>query len=233
MDLAKYTELTGIIVSTSQATRVTAQIKRSQKILESMLGFTLDITKVNTNEYIEIGKTKTECPCIESININNLNPADAVIYAYRLFNYNKNDKYFFIDPATAINKIKLVVDGVTVKTLVEFEDYRLDYKQGIVKFIEKITNWCSEYFNCEHVQLAVDANWVWANVANIPDDLNYVWTDMITFYSDSKNNIKSESLGPHSYTKFDNTLLELFKQNLPIIKKYSGPNGSVNRLITN
>ena len=230
MTIDEYEILTGITVATTDEARITAMIARTEKILENMLGFTLDTDLVDENQYIELGKTKTDtiCPC--DIDIANLDPADSVIYAYRLFSYNVNDKYFFIDPCTEIHAIKLVINDVTVKTLVEFEDYRVDVKNGLIRFVEKLGCWCSdlEYYN--HVQLAIDADWAWPD--NIPLDLQYIWADMITSYSDCSDNIKSESLGPHSYTKFDNVKPESKSENLSIIKKYSGPNGSVNRTIT-
>jgi len=232
MDIAEYQSLTGITVATNNITRVTAQIARTQKILESMLGFTLDETLVDVNEYAEIGKTQSECPCITSVDIDDLDPADAVVFAYRMFTYNNNDKWMAIDPCTAINKVKLVIDGVTVMTLAEFEDYRYELKGGIIKYLERIKTWCSEYYCDENIQLAVDANWVWPDETDIPDELKYVWAEMVTFYSDPKYNIKSETLGPHSYSKFDNSKPEFQSQNIPIIKKYSGPDGSINKTIT-
>lgn len=230
MDLAEYKNLTGLTVCTADETRVTANIARSQKILEAMLGFTLTADDVNNNEYTELGKTKTECPNPENIDITDLDDPDSVVYAYRLFPYNHKDQYLSIDPATVINKVKLVVNNVTVKTLVAFDDYRYESKQGLIKFLEKIVNWCSDCCFCNQVQLAVDANWVWPD--EIPSDLNYVWADMITWYSDPKNNIKSESLGPHSYSKFNNTPPEKIQANYDIIKKYAGPNGSIKMSIT-
>ena len=94
MTIERYEELTGITVSTSRQALVTAKIGFSQRILESMLGFSLDGTLYNQNEYTEIGKTQTDCPCPDTDLT--LDTPDAVTFAYRLYEYNINDKYFMI-----------------------------------------------------------------------------------------------------------------------------------------
>lgn len=222
MNITEYQELSGINVASRDVDRVTATISKTQKILEGMLGYSLDTR--DTNEYDEIGKTITECPC--DINLNNLSAPDSVEFAYRLFTYREDDKYLSIDPATVIYAVKLVKDGVTVKTL-DSDDYRAHFKNGLIKFIERRKLWCD--VECEFVQLAVDAEWAFEEV---PDDLSYIWADMITYYSDLNKDIKSQVLGTHSYTKFDNREPENKTQNLSVIKKYAGPNGSLNRTVT-
>lgn len=222
MNITEYQELSGINVASKDVDRVTATISKTQKILEGMLGYSLDTR--DTNEYDEIGKTITECPC--DINLDNLSAPDSVEFAYRLFTYREDDKYLSIDPATVIYAVKLVKDGVTVKTL-DSDDYRAHFKNGLIKFIERRKLWCD--VECEFVQLAVDAEWAFEEV---PDDLSYIWADMITYYSDLNKDIKSQVLGTHSYTKFDNREPENKSENLSIIKKYAGPNGSLNRTVT-
>lgn len=222
MNITEYQELSGINVASKDVDRVTATISKTQKILEGMLGYSLDTR--DTNEYDEIGKTITECPC--DIDLNNLSAPDSVEFAYRLFTYREDDKYLFIDPATVIYAVKLVKDGVTVKTL-DSDDYRAHFKNGLVRFIERRKLWCD--VECELVQLAVDAEWAFEEV---PVDLLYIWADMITYYSDLNKDIKSQVLGTHSYTKFDNREPENKSQSLSIIKKYVGPNGSLNRTVT-
>lgn len=222
MNITEYQELSGINVASKDVDRVTATISKTQKILEGMLGYSLDTR--DTNEYDEIGKTITECPC--DIDLNNLSAPDSVEFAYRLFTYREDDKYLSIDPATVIYAVKLVKDGVTVKTL-DSDDYRAHFKNGLIKFIERRKLWCD--VECEFVQLAVDAEWAFEEV---PDDLSYIWADMVTYYSDLNKDIKSQVLGTHSYTKFDNKEPENKTQSLSIIKKYAGPNGSLNRTVT-
>ena len=231
MDITEYELLTGINVPSSQEALITATIAKSQTLLESILGYTLDETKVDVNQYTELGKTASECPNACDINIDSLTAPDSVIYAYRIFDYNRKDKYLAIDPCTEIHKVKLIVGNVTVKTLVEFEDYRIDQKNGLIRYLEKLDCcWCSNLDCCDNVQLAVDAEWVWQDEDDIPLNLKYLLTDMVTYYGDSSNNIKSESLGPHSYTKFDNIKPET--KNISIINLYSGPNGTVSKIPT-
>jgi hypothetical protein len=231
MNLATYKTLTGINVPSSQESRVSAVITRCQKTLESSLGFTLEETLVTENKYVELGKTKTECLCPSEIDVTNLDAPDDVVCAYRVFEYNKDDKYFPIDPATEIHAVKLVIGNVTVKTLVEFEDYTLSQENGLIRYLEKVECWCSDLCCSQNVQLSVDAEWVWQDEDDIPEELLYLMCDMVTYYSDSKNNIKSETLGPHSYTKFDNTSPELQNKNVVIINKYSGPHSTLKRVI--
>lgn len=237
MDIDKYEELTGFTVPSSKQARVTAQITRTQRILERLLGYTLKtsasgaVGDVNYNEYAESGKTQTDCPCPDD-NLT-LDDPDSVTYAYRLFPHYKDDIYLRIDPATAIHKVKLVKDLVTYYTF-ETDEYRADYKNGLITAIEVIEDcWCKLAVRecCNHMQLAVDATW---GFTTIPDDLYQVWAEMVTWYSDPKNlqGIKSQVLGSHSYTKFDNNPPEMVSHNMDVLKLYAGPNGSLKRNIT-
>lgn len=228
MDLATYQTLTGIVVPSQRQAIVTAMITRTRRILEDMLGFTLDPTIAHANEYTESGKTQSDCPCPEVAPT--LDPADAVVTAYRLFKYYPGDKYISIDPATTINAVKLVNGTITYKTL-ETSEYRVQVDRGITKYLEQIRCWIS-CTDCEYVQLAVDADWLWNDENNIPTDLKYVWADMVTYYSDPKKDVRSETLGPHSYSKYDRESPEYQAQNISIIKRYAGPHGSVRKTVT-
>jgi hypothetical protein len=237
VNLEQYEILTGITVSAAQQTLVEAQIRRTQKMLETMLGFTLDPDLVQENLYNELGKTPTECPC-PNIDSEVLDPADEVVFAYRMYNYNDKDKYLHVDPFTEIHAVKLVKDGVTFKT---FEDYeiRAQYQSNWGKFIENCKPLCYCLQECKCVQLAVDATWLFAcdssvdsSIGCINDDLLYVWADMVTYYADCKSDVKSESIGSHSYTKFDNVAPELEASNLAVLKKYAGPHGSLTKVYT-
>lgn len=227
MDLDTYENITGTSVSSAKAISITAVIAKVKSILENMLGFTLDPDLIATNQYEEIGKTPTECPCPE-INPDTLLEPDSVEFAYRLYSYHKMDMYLMIDPATAVHKVKLVKDGVTFKTLEE-EDYRLHFQNGLVKYIEVCDKWCTCTNLCYCLQLAVDADWLWET---LPDDLLQIWAESVTFYSDIKKDIRSQVLGSHSYTKFDNTPPEQKDYNLVVLNKYKGPNGSLSRIPT-
>ncbi len=229
MDITEYEQITGTVVNDADIEKVEAIIKKTQIMLEDMLGYTLDEDKVDENYYNELGKTKSDVCCPSEINTNNLDEPDEVVSAYRVFDYNNKDKFWLIDPAEKINKVKLIVGNVTVKTLEEYKDYNIYSKNGVIKYLEKI-DCCYRCCEMKNVQLAVDAEWEFTS--GIPDDLNYLWADMVTFYRSNKNDIKSESLGPHSYTKFDNDPPEKITSNSLIIQKYAGANGSVNKLIT-
>lgn len=223
MTLEQYETLTGITVSATDQAVVEAQIDRVQAILETMLGYTLTPDDVLTNLYNELGISPLECSC-SSVDVDNLNPADAVMYAYRLYRYNYKDKYLFVDPFTAVNKVKLVKDGVTIKVL-DDDEYRVQYgRDGIAKYIE-VCDDCFCTCDCNDcIQLAVDADWVWET---IPDDLLYVWADMITYYADCKKDVRSESIGAHSYTKFDKQAPETTPTNYAVLQRYAGPYGSI------
>lgn len=230
MTTAEYTALTGIPVTSSNTTMITAQISRTQYLLEALLGWSL--SSPNTNQYTELGKTQSDCPCPDDVDEDDLEPADAVVYAYRLFSYNPDDRFLSIDPATAVHKVKLVKDGVTYRTL-DASDYRLQWKNGLVKYLDQTKCWCLCFdCGCDNVQLAVDADWIGKTPAGIPADLLGVWADMVTYYSDLKNNIKSETLGPHSYSKFSDSPPQSMDAGSLIIKKYAGPNGTINQVPT-
>ncbi len=231
MDLDKYQELAGVTVAEARQVLVTATIGRTQSILESMLGFTLTPEDVSDNQYAELGKTATDCPCPDTVDVDDLLDADAVDFAYRLFNYNIKDKLLSIDPCTDVEAVKLVKDGITFYTL-DSDDYIVHYKNGIAKYIELCDRCFSCAVSCECTQMAVDATWVWDDADDIPNDLLYVWSDMVTYYSDPKLGVRKETLGPHSYTIDEVEVPEAIKTNLAVIKKYSGPNGSLHRVFT-
>jgi hypothetical protein len=232
MNLADYQTLTGITVPTSGQAKVTATIARTQSMLETLLGFTLTANQVTENLYNELGKTQRNCFC-PSVDLENLLPADVVIGAYRLFKYTENDKYFHIDPFTKVHRVKLVfirdgadaTNGITIKTF-DWDDIRINYgREGFAKYIEHCKDCICECSCRDCVQLAVDADWLWSS--DLPNDLQYLWADMVTFYADDKKaEIKTESIDTHSYTRFDNKPPQLQPQNLAVLRRYAGPYGS-------
>jgi hypothetical protein len=227
MDISRYSELSGITFS--DINRLTSVINKSQIILESMLGYSLDSDKRLDNQYIERGKTPTECPCPD-INEDTLIDPDDVEFAYRLYGYNPKDKYLLIDPASEIHAVKLVRGDITLKTL-DPNEYREDYRFEFVKYLEQIKKWCGCRIKCDCVQLAVDADWLWEE-GQIPDDLLYVWAEIVTYNLDEKRDIRSEVLGTHSYTRFDKPEPQFIDSNLKIIKKYMGGNGAIRKVNT-
>lgn len=235
MNPEEYTDLTGLPVSSSRQNLVTAQTKRCQAMLENLLGFTLDKDKVTQNLYIEQGKTTTELSC-PSVDTGNLLPADPVIGAYRQYHFNDKDQFVAIDPFSAINKVKLVHGNVTVYTFAT-NFYRPEVgRDGLAKYLELTPLWY-RYFDvlwfqrawpfCAcgvRWQLAVDADWLWDDAHPIPDDLRYVWADMVTYYANTKRELKSQTVGAHSYTQAL-TIPQERPENLAVIKRYAGPYG--------
>lgn len=223
---------------------VMANIRRSKVILESLLGWTLDADKRLENLYFEVGKG---LDCSSCPNTGSLLEPDEVMFAYRLFPYNQTDKFFHVDPFTDIAAIKLVKDNVTIKELTGCKT-RPQWRQGWAKFIERCPNCFCEDKCCNHCfQLAVDADWIGGcelssgdpcelnidtRLPCLPEDLLYVWataTDKLS--SGACGDIKSESIGSHSYTKFErleaSTGLNLSEVELSIIRKYAGPHSSL------
>lgn len=234
MDVQQYIELTGVSVATNRQQFVYSQIQYTQAILEDLLGYTLNPELVEDNEYTETGKLDDTCPCAcGDVDEESLEDPDPVIFAYRLYTYHSRDKYLAMDPCTSVHAVKLVKDGVTYRTL-DSDEYRVDYKRGIVKFVEQCDIWCRCRLDCDCVQLAVDADWLWPEDedgnATFPADLLNIWAQMVTYYSDLKRDVRSETLGPHSYTRFDRQKPEELSANFNIIKRYAGPNGTAIRM---
>lgn len=237
MTTTKYTQLTGLTVASSREAVVEAQIKRTRAILESLLGYPLEKSKVFTNYYEELGKSASDYSIPDDDD--DLLAPDDVIGSYRLFDYHAGDMYLPVDPYTTLNAVKLVYirqgetpNGITIRTF-ETDEIQLQVGAGgISKYIARCKSvWPSCECNCDDcVQLAVDAEWVFEEC--IPNELMYIWADMVTDYSDQKRNIRSQTLGPHSYTKFDKESAELLPHNRDILMKYAGPRGTLYRTIT-
>jgi len=222
LNLDKYQELTGITVPDDQQSLVEAQIRRTQRILESMLGFTLNPKKANQNFYNELGKSAVDCPC-PNVDPDNLLDPDEIVNAYRLFPYDSRDEYLHIDPFSEVHAVKLVFNDITVKT---FDNTREQFNfDGWGKYLQNCKS-CVCKQDCYCVQLAVDADWL--NPCKYSDIMD-VWAEMVTYYADCKKDVKQESIGAHSYTKFDNTKPETEHQNILILKRYAGPNGTLSR----
>lgn len=230
----KYTELTGLEVENS--TLFIATSRRVRTSLENLLGFTLDKTKSSENLYNEQGKSQIDC---SSPNVDDgeytgaLNPADDVVNAYRLYKFDEFDKYFHVDPFTKLHKAKLVfIQGDIEITLKTLENVREQRERGFTKYIEKCKE-CLCICECvECVQLAVDADWLFDGC--LPDDLLYVWADLITAEMDCEGikGIKKETITSHSVEYVEkqdtgDTGLNLTGQQYATIQKYAGPFGTV------
>lgn len=140
----------------------------------------------------------------------------------RYFIYNERDQYIKLDPFISITSIKLVNDD-TDEIIFDAEDYRIHHEANITRFIQLEKDYYREgSLIYKNVQLKVDAEWEWTE---LPIELKLLWADMITYATDEKKDIKSETLGTHSYTK-TNIHPELREENQIIIKKYQGGNAN-------
>lgn len=235
MNLSEYTTLTGLTVASSDHTRVTAELARSQRKIESLLGYTLTPANRNTNFYNELGKTESDysCPIVDT---GELEAPDAVVNGYRLFPYNPEDTFLAVDPFTTLNKVKLVYirpgaapNGVTVKTF--DEDYISSQKVGTwSKYLYEYPRYWYRW-HCAHTHqllLAVDANWAFETV---PEELNELVADFTTYYSDDTRDLKSESILTHSYTRKEKADPSSLSSTSRIIAKYAGPNGTAYRTL--
>lgn len=221
MDISKYTKLTGKTVAFSEEAAFNATIRRTKAALETLLGFTLN----PSNLYNELGKAPTGCSC-SNVDTSTLSDPDEEQGIYKLFHYNQDDKYFHVDPFKEVYKVKLVYvhsdnEFVTMKT---FDNVKAQYgRNGIGKYIEKCLE-CVCDCDCQDcVQLAVDADWIDC----LPDDLMYLWADMIDYQLDCTKDLKSQSVQGHSWTKADARPPEALPQNVLLLKQYAGPYGAV------
>lgn len=228
MNKATYEELTGQTITNEPL--FNAMSKKTRLQLESMLGYSLLKSQVLHNYYEELGKVENECICDVD---GPLNDPDDVIGSYRLFNYNKYDEFIVVDPFIKIHAVKLVYvkmgdepNGVTLKTFTN-DEIRVHKKGTVNKYLQNCRN-CACLCSCNTcVQLAVDADWFYEDC--LPDDLQMVWADLIDTEIDVNKDIKSETLGTHSYTKFDRP--QGVQIHNAVLNKYAGPHGSLYRIL--
>lgn len=221
MDVKKYTTLTGKAVPETDVPSYNAAIRRTRAVLETLLGFTLK----PENLYNELGKAQTECAC-PKVDTSTLLPPDEAQGTYKLFTYNNLDRFYHVDPFKELYAVKLVyidhdAEFVTVKTLDNAKG--IFGRDGIAKYIEKCND-CQCDCECDGcVQLAVDADWLDC----YPDDILYLWADMVDYQLDCTKNLKSESIEGHSWSKADTRAPHDLPHNVLLLKKYAGPYGSV------
>lgn len=252
MDLAKYQELTGNTVSAGDTDKYTAVINRVNSLLESALGYSLDPTQ--NLDITELGKVQFQGGYpLYPIEMDNLLPPDTVTGSYRLFPYNESDIYIRTDPVANIYHVKLVqvVNGGKFITISDLTDYTSKRIRKFSKFIEKQLVWFSwQWYSWlitnlgqdNGLLIAIDGDW--ANASNIPNDIWYLWADMVDYYASDNvsvtGNIKSESVNGHSWStgnagggKGVDLSPEQSDAGLNTLKQYAGPNGlSVNRIPT-
>lgn len=251
MNLEKYKELTGNTVPASKEAKVTATIRRTKTLLETLLGYSLK----PKNLYTELGKVQFEgfLPLIPDLNnldsLNLLDPDEEQGGGYKLFPFEDKDKYFHVDPFTSVYKVKLVMplpQGDFI-TICDLDNIVASYgRDNIAKYIERHWEWFTwawyrtyQYSFTTNsdagLMLAVDADWIDC----YPSDLEYLWADMIEYYSDSNysitGNIKSESVDGHSWSRTSaNSSVadespEASPANQLLLQRYAGPFGAVTR----
>lgn len=223
----------GITIPESKRSYYTAQIKRVQTKLESLLGFTLKAKHI----YTELGKSQVECVCPDIPQSQSLLPPDEVKGIIKVFPYNFKDKFLHIDPFIDVYNVKLgkVTEDKKFITFKTFEHFTKHFMtQGIGKYVEKCQNCFCDCECKDCIQLIVDADWVdfTDDESDIPDDLLYLWCDMINYWADPDKDIKSESVDGHSWSRGDISAPEELIENKLILDKYAGPYGSVIRIPT-
>lgn len=180
---------------------------------ETLTGKTVSASQETYYEAL-IAKTQSQLEGILGYSL-----AIPAVAGVRYFDYHEADKYVSIDPFTTITSIELVEDAEVIYTLTE-EDYRTHTKYGILKHLELCCVCPQNCYKC--IQWKITAQWLFAT---IPTDLQYLWADMVTFDADPGNNIKSQTLGTHSYTKASTLPPQDKRENQIIIGKYQGGNG--------
>ncbi len=251
MNLEKYKTLTGTTVSASQEAKVKAVIRRTNSLMETLLGFSLR----PKNLYTEVGQVRFEgyLPIIEDLNnldsLNLLPPDEEQGRGYKLFPYEELDKYFHVDPFTAVYKVKLVfpLPNGEFLTITDLDNVAPSMgRDGIGKYIERHYEWFTwEWYRTYRyswkansdagLMLAVDADWIDC----YPTDLEYLWADMIEYYTaptySITGNLKSESVDGHSWSRasananVSDEKPESNPSNKMLLARYAGPYGSVSR----
>ncbi len=247
MDLAKYTELTGTTVAQEDETRYNAIINRVNSLLESALGYSLDPEQNLDKE--ELGKVQFQGAYpYYPVNQTTLLPADEVEGSYRLFYYNDKDLYIKTDPARNIYHVKLVQaqNDDSFVTIMDLNDFTSKNSRNFGKFIQKSIGWFNwdwygwlveQVGNGNGLMVAVDGDWL--DYENVPNDLSYLWADMVTYYSSDNvsvtGNLKSESINGHSYSftnagggKGEDLTPDQSIGGSKILAQYAGPNGTAN-----
>lgn len=237
MDLNKYKSLTGNEVAPAQEAKFNASIRRTKAKLEAMLGFSLK----PKNLYTELGKVRFEGYLPMLNNLETLLDPDEEQGTFKLFPYNETDRYFHVDPFTNVYSVKLVMpinDGEFV-TITDLDNVVAKYgRDGIAKYIERHYEWFTwEWYRSwlysyasngdAGLMLAVEADWLDC----YPDDLMYLWADMVDYRVNPNSGIASESVDGHSWsrTKEAQVAPEHNVGSKQLLTRYAGPFGSVTR----
>src|SRR6476659_9678711 len=117
--------------------KVAANIERCRAKLETKLGYPLDPDKVMQNLYTETGKLPGDGFFALTIDFDtiDLEAADPVVGAYRIFPFHQADSLLHVDPFSAIHAVKLVRGSVTLRTL-DADDYSIHADaNGLTRYI--------------------------------------------------------------------------------------------------
>lgn len=142
----------------------------------------------------------------------------------RKYPFNINDLRLVVDPCTNITSVTLYNDSELVYTFTT-DEYREVYTGSHISALEM-----GSYFRLlctKSVELRVTATWQFATV---PADIKMVWADLVTYLIDPTNNIKSQTLGTHTYTKGTTRSTIESEYAVSILTKYAGPLGSIARI---
>lgn len=237
MGLDDYEQMTGLTVKDADRGFVTANITKARIAIESAVGFPLLAEAAGENLYTERGIAPSDnwvCGWSDADLLPADNEPDAV---YRLFDLRNTHELVYIDPCTAITKVKLVHGDVTIDTFGS-DEYSLLKLGGYGQLLDLMPNVARIYdhYGCNHaLQIAVWATWLGLEddadddaTVNLPDDLMVLWADQAAHLSDRSRLVKSESRGTRSYTKAEvKSPLDL---SAAILSKYAGPHGTAGRL---
>ncbi len=244
MDLTKYTELTGTTVSETDKQRYNAAIRKVNGVLETALGYSLIPSKNIDKE--ELGKVQFQGAYpYYPIDTSNLLDADEQSGEYRLFDYNEKDPYLITDPFRNVYHVKLVQsrNDDQFVTIMDLSNYAMKNARKFGKYIQRETAWFNwdwygwlvqQLGNGSGLMVAVDGDWL--NCNNMPDDLAYLWADMVSYYSNPdysvSGSLKSESVNGHSWTRNNagggkgvDLSPEQSEGGLSVLAQYAGPNG--------
>lgn len=233
MTQSTFESLTGVTLTAAQESRFSTLEALAEKQLEKLLGYPLDPADW-ANLYNESGKTQESCVCPDPDLT--LDAADAVVGKYRVFDWKPSDRYVHIDPATTVNKVKLVRENITYHTFdVDNEEVALKWEgttdvattNRVVRYLDmRNCDWpCYWTSPCwkrhDYLRIAVDATWAFSSV---PAALEEVQAGLILhgFRDQERDDIQSESRGSHSFTRRE---AQTWVQKYPVLSEYVGPNG--------
>lgn len=212
MTLADLTIYGGVTIDANDSTRYQAAIIRARATLESLLGYTLDIERVDDSEWEGTGLEYEEAP-------------------YRLYNFNFADAHFRIDPCKAVNAVYIVYDGTTEpQTLTEPEDYRTFLSQGWYRYLDFNYGICGQFVRYAGLKVVVDADWIGKAEVGFPPEIMSLWASFAVDFADPNRGLKSETLGPHRYERFGGDTqneLQISEGNREILRRFAGPKGII------